>query len=97
LPEFEPLYINNFDDYSTLNLPPNIDPHNPFNLFSLFFTDNIIDKLVEWTNKYVELYPLDKDKENLRLWELIYEKELYAYLAVLIYMGIATKLAIEDY
>jgi len=97
LPEFKPLYINNFDDHGTPNLPPDVDPHNPFDLFSLFFTDDIIDKLVEWTNKHVELYPLDEDKENPRPWELIYKKELYAYLAVLIHMGITTEPAIEDY
>ena len=47
LPHFKPLYIDNWDDYSSLNLPLDIDQHNPYKLFSLFFTDNIIDKLIE--------------------------------------------------
>ena len=67
LPKFKPLHINNFDDYGMLNLLPDIDLHNPFNLFSLFFINDIIDKLVEWMNKHIELYLLDKDKENPRL------------------------------
>ena len=28
--------------------------------------DEIIDKLVEWVNKPVKLYPLDKEAEHLR-------------------------------
>ena len=46
LPEFKPLHINNFDDHGTPKLPPNVNPHDPFELFSQFFTDNIMDKLV---------------------------------------------------
>jgi len=97
LPEFEPLYISDFDDHSTLNLPLDVDPHNPFDLSSLFFTDNIINKLIEWMKKHAELYLSDEDKENLYLWEPTHKKELYAYLAVLIYIGITIKLAIKDY
>ena len=63
LPEFKPIYINDWDNYSSLNLPSNVNTHDPFELFSLFFIDEIMDKLVEWTNKHVELYPLDKDVE----------------------------------
>jgi len=55
LPDFVPLNIHDFDDHGTANLPPDIDLHNPLELFSQFFTDNIIDKLVEWTNEFTEL------------------------------------------
>jgi hypothetical protein len=66
LPEFEPLYIDDWDNYGSPNLPPNVDTHDPFRLFSLFFIDKIIDKLIEWINKYAELYPLDEEKAHLR-------------------------------
>jgi len=65
LPKFEPLYIDDWDDHSLPNLPSNVNIHDPFELFSLFFIDKIIDKLVEWINKHEELYPLDKEKEHL--------------------------------
>ena len=97
LPKFEPLYITNWDDYSLLNLPPNINIYNPFKLFSLFFIDKIIDKLIEQTNKHVELYPLDKDNKHLRLQQLICKQELYAYFIVQIYIGITIELYIKDY
>ena len=64
LPHFKPLHIDNWDDYGSPNLPLDVDQHNPYKLFSLFFTEDIINKLVEWTNKYTELYPLYKETEH---------------------------------
>ena len=45
----------------------------------------------------MELYPLDKEKEHLRPWQLIYKEKLYAYFKVLIYMGITIESCIKDY
>ena len=67
LPHFKPLYINNWDDYSLLNLPLDVDQYDPYKLFSLFFIEDIINKLMEWINKYVELYPSYKETEHARL------------------------------
>jgi len=47
LPKFKPLHINDWDDHGSPNLPPNVNTHDPFKLFSLFFIDEIMDKLVE--------------------------------------------------
>ena len=66
LPHFEPLHIDNWDDHSSPNLPSDVDQHDPYELFSLFFTEDIINKLMEWTNKYVELYLLYKETEYVR-------------------------------
>ena len=59
--------------------------------------DKIIDKFVEWTNKYTELYPLNEEIENPCIWQLIYRQELYTYFKVLIYIGLTIKPAIKDY
>ena len=48
------------------NLSSNVDIRNPFELFRPSFTDEIIDKLVEWINKHAELYPLYKEAEQPR-------------------------------
>ena len=45
--KFKPLHINNLDDYGSLSLPSNINTHKRIKLFSLFFIDKIMDKLVE--------------------------------------------------
>ena len=97
MPEFKPLHINDWNDYSSLSLLSDVDLHNPFKLFSLFFTEEVIDKLVEWTNKHVELYLVDKKKEHLCLWQPTYKEELYAYFRVLIYIGNTIELCIKDY
>jgi hypothetical protein len=61
LPNFKPLLIDDWHDYGLLNVPFSTDIYNPFKLFSLFFIYKIIDKLIEWTNKYIELYLLDEE------------------------------------
>ena len=73
LPYFKPLYINNWDNHSLLNLTSNVNRHNPFKLFSLFFIDKIINKLIEWINKHAELYPLEEEIECPRPWQPIYK------------------------
>jgi hypothetical protein len=65
LPHFKPLHIDNWDNYGSPNLPLDVDPHDPYKLFSLFFTENIINKLIEWTNKHMEFYLLHKEKEHV--------------------------------
>jgi hypothetical protein len=86
----------NFDDHGSPNLPPNIDRFDPFAIFKLFFTNEIMDKLTEWTNKYAELYPTEETK-FARKWKPTDRQELYTYFGVLIYMGITIESAIEDY
>ena len=66
LPKFEPLHIDDLDDHSSPNLPPNVNTHDYFELFNRFFTAEIVDKFVEWTKKHAEFYSLDKEKEHLR-------------------------------
>ena len=64
LPNFKPLHIDDFDNHSTPNLPPTLDWNDPFAIFSQFFTSEIINKLVEWINKYAKLYPLNNIGEK---------------------------------
>ena len=100
LPDFTPLNIHDFNDHGKPNLPPDLNLHDPFALFSQFFTDDIMDRLVEWTNTYAGLHPAKEDEghpEHPRKWTRTCKEELYAYLAVLIHMGISAEPCIEDY
>jgi len=63
LPDFEPFHIDDFDDHGKPNLPPGVNYSDPFAIFSQFFTDEIMDKLVEWTNKYAEQERLDEEEK----------------------------------
>lgn len=50
LPHFDPLPIyNNYLDGQP-NLPPEFDDLDAYKLFRLFFTDELIDRLVYYTN-----------------------------------------------
>jgi Transposase IS4 len=97
LPDFEPLHINDFDNHSTPNLPPTLNRSDPFAIFSQFFTDKIVDKLVEWTNKYAELHLSDGKRLQARRWQPTYREELWAYFGVLIHIGLTHESSIEDY
>ena len=69
-------------------------------LFNLFYTDEIMDKLVEWTNAYTDEQQSFEDKDELQTrhgWLPTSRKELYAYFGVLIHIGITIESAIEDY
>jgi hypothetical protein len=87
---FELLRVKDYDSCGTLNLPPYIDSYDAFAIFKLLFTDKILDKLIEWTNKYAELYLLR------RILLPICKEESYTCFGVLIYMGITIESAIED-
>ena len=91
------MHIDDFDNHGTPNLPPTLDRGDPFAIFGQFFTDEIVDKLVEWTNKYAELHPLDGERLRARPWQSTYKEELWAYFGVLIYMGLTHESSIEDY
>ena len=100
LPDFVPLHINNNNKYGRPNLPHNVDPGDAYGIFKLFFTDELLDKLVDFTNRYAELHPTPEDKQpkgRPRAWKPVCKLELHAYFAVLIHMGIHIEPTIEDY
>jgi len=52
---------------------------------------------VEYTNENAKLYPPPEDKDFPCRWKPTSRQELYAYLAVLIYMGLHIENTITDY
>ena len=97
-PDFEPLFIENGFNHGSPNLPPDFDDTGCFEIFKLFFTDELMDLIVYHTNTHANmLYPKDTPKGNPRRWKPTSRQEIYAYFGVLIYMGIHKEPAIEDY
>jgi Transposase IS4 len=97
LPTFKPLPILNENQYGQPKLPAYINNQDPAQLFRLFWTDELMDQLVEYTNKNAELHPIAEEKDFPRRWKPTSRQELYAYLAVLIHMGLHGESTIEDY
>ena len=72
-----------------INLPPNVDAHNPIAIFDLFFTLEQMLILVENTN-INEPYWHQIGPRNARAlkWRNTLVEKLYAYLEILIYMSL---------
>jgi hypothetical protein len=65
LPTFKPLQINDFYLKGTPNLPPDVNNNDLLALFRLFFTNKIVDNIINWTNLYAEYNQLE-GKGHLR-------------------------------
>ena len=60
---------------------------HPINIFSLIFTDELTDNLVEWTSSnYAEKKQLQPDIHRMK-WTDTYPDEIRAFLAILIIMN----------
>ena len=44
------IHINNNNKYRRLNLPHNVNPGDAYSIFKLFFTDELLNKLINFTN-----------------------------------------------
>jgi hypothetical protein len=62
LPYFEPLPIYNENIYSISKLPPHVDSGDLYNIFKLFWTDELLNMLIEYINRNIELYLTSEEK-----------------------------------
>ena len=62
LPTFTPFRINNYWDRGKPSVPPSLNQHDPLAIFKLFYTDEIMDKMVVWTNEYAAAHPIPQDE-----------------------------------
>jgi hypothetical protein len=106
IPKFEAMELENAKG-SSQNLHT-IDFSSPENLFSLFFTDSVLDRIVRCTNlnaEKVRVDPVATRAKNIRFhdslnqlpWKPVTSSEILAYLGILIYMGIHVEPHINDY
>jgi hypothetical protein len=62
IPPFDPLPIRDYTQYRRPNIPEQIDRGDPFAIFRLFFTNKLLDRLVEHTNRNAELNPTPEER-----------------------------------
>ena len=81
-----------------ITLLENISPDDLITLFSMYYTPEIIDLIVEKTNKYLRE---PKDDSCLRAraneWYSICSGEIYLYFVIRIYMTLYVENEISDY
>jgi hypothetical protein len=81
-----------------ITLPENASPDNPITLFTMYYTPEIIDLIVEKTNQYLRK-PQDDSCPYIRAndWYPMSSGEIYLYLAIRIYMTLYICNEISDY
>jgi hypothetical protein len=92
---FTPLSCPEFDYY--INLPASVDRHSPIAIFDLFFTPEQMRILVENTNKSGPFHQMGPRNCHTLEWRDTSVEELYAYLGILIYMGLHPENDIDQY
>ena len=80
---------------SKICLPLNISPDDVYGIFSLFFTNDVLEMLVKNTNRYAsQRY---KELQLKAPWKDTSVTELKAYLGVLVYRSLYPQAKREDY
>jgi hypothetical protein len=89
IPEFNKLAI----DYHDVQIFIPEGTQDPFQLFSLFFTPQLLNMFVTATNSYAQ-----RDHSDTKHpWKLLSLPELYVYLGCLIYQGVHPESDMDDF
>ena len=93
---FKPMKLPHWD--WEIILPENVSPDDPITLFSMYYTPEIIDLIVEKTNEY-RREPRDDSCPRARAdnWYPTCSGEIYLYFAIRIYMTLHIENEISDY
>lgn len=79
-------------------LPSHVDPSSPYDIFSLYFDDSCLQILADNTNEYAELNaPKQEQGPHYRPWHPTTTKELKAYIATWIWMGLHQDIPIHSF
>ena len=95
-PQYSPINIQAPYSISVGQLPSLIDPASPYDIFSLFFDEECLQTLTNHTNKYAEL-SAPKEGRFCRPWYPTTLKELRAYIATWIWMGLHQDIPIVSF
>ena len=106
IPKFKVIDLNRTT--SSSQIPNTINSSSPEALFTLFFTDSVIDHIIQCTNVNtgsVWADTLTSRAQNVwfrnpykqRPWKPVTSSEILAYLGILIYMGIHIEPHIDHY
>ena len=68
-----------------------------YNVFNLFFNNEILQKIVEYINEYAKKHYSQNEKSYARKWFLITLKELRAYIAIFVYMKVYNESFVPEY
>jgi hypothetical protein len=87
------------DDFGyEITLPDHVSPDDPISLFTLYYTPELVEKIVQYTNQY-QREPQEPERPRCRAndWYPTCAAEIYTYLAIRIYMTLNVQNEISDY
>jgi hypothetical protein len=94
--EFIPFECPDFE--FEITLPANASPEDPITLFTLYYTPEIVQSIVQCTNNLPrEAQDPSRPKARANQWYPTCEKELYIFIAMRIYMTLFPMDEIADY
>ena len=95
-PYYQPIKIQAPYCIGVSQLPSHINPSSPYDIFSLFFDEECLQTLTDYTNKYAEL-AAPKQGQFCRPWYPTTLQELKAYIATWIWMGLNQDIPIVSF
>jgi Transposase IS4 len=94
--QFQPMECPEFD--FQIRLPRRIDPRDAFALFSLYYTPEIIESMVKYTNSSPrKAHDPAKARSRANAWYPTCAKEIYTFFGIRIYMTVFPLNQIEEY
>lgn len=78
-------------------LPKHVNPAHPLEIFSLFLTEERLETIARHTNEYAALHRKEPLQPNARPWKDTTARELLAYIATYIYMGLHPEHNVAEY
>lgn len=85
-PETSGAETNDNDCFDKLNIPEDVETASPMDFFKLFFTDEVCDEIVMYTNlEAIRFY--NSNKSPVDEWKLVDKDELHAFFGLLITAG----------
>lgn len=93
---FKPLHV--LDRPTYIILPDDVYPTNPFSLFNLYYTIEIMDYIVNITNEYDRAVSKTPEGRARGIdWHPTNRQEMYIFLSIRIYMTLHVENEIKDY
>ena len=96
LPTYTPLRIKKTRTHGQGYLPNTIPSDDPYAIFSLFFSYEVIQTLVQHTNEYALMNPGPESSDS-RMWFPTTVKEFQAWLGASIWMGLHAESSIPEF
>lgn len=98
LPEYTLMYIQPISNWhKTSKLPKHVNPANAYEIFSLFFSEEVLETIAKHTNEYAAYHRQVDEYTRPRPWKDTTPKELMAYITTYIWMGLHPKHDVAEY